>query len=393
MLDQQLKDTLKTVRWTNPKDLRVNPKNRNKHSKDQIIRLADIIKYQGWRFPIVVSNQSGYVVAGHGRLMAALSLGLTEVPVSFQNFESEEQAYAFMVSDNAIASWAELDLSGINTDLADLGPDFDINLLGIKDFTIDIEKLDPQCDEDDVPDNVEPKTKRGDIYQLGSHRLMCGDSTMIDDVEKLMNGNKADMVFTDPPYGINNDTAKGETYNNNNKAYDDSKTFDLKLLQLWDCDWVIWGGNYYDWIPNKRTETGWVVWDKRPTRESWDDTTREAADRIFGQHFEIAITNVTGVRGKMIRKTWGGFYGTAGNPDDAIVHRTQKPIELISHFLTDGHKTVLDYFGGSGSTLIACEKAARSCYTMELDPHYVDIIVARWEKYTGKQAELLNPPS
>src|ERR1035437_2514888 len=113
------------------------------------------------------------------------------------------QEYADVQADNAIASWAELDLSGINADIADLGPDFDIDVLGLKDFTLDVaEKLEPGCDEDEVPEQVEAKTKRGDIYKLGNHRLMCGDSTMIDDVERLMCGEKADMVFTDPPYGV-----------------------------------------------------------------------------------------------------------------------------------------------------------------------------------------------
>jgi DNA modification methylase len=238
-------------------------------------------------------------------------------------------------------------------------------------------------DADAVPEVTKfDFVKPGDIWTLGRHRLMCGDSTSKEDVAKLMNSSKSDMVFTDPPYGIKNDSAKGATYNNN-KAYDDSITFDLKQLPFLDCDWVIWGGNYYNWLPKNRTEIGWVVWDKRPTRETWDEKTREAADRIFGQHFEIAVTNISGIRGKMIRKTWGGFYGTAGNPEDAIVHRTQKPIELITHFLKSEHKIILDYFGGSGSTLIACEKTNRNCFMMELDPHYCAVILRRFAEYTG----------
>lgn len=131
-------------------ELKPNPKNRNIHSKDQIDRLAEIIKYQGFRNPITVSNQSGFIVAGHGRLEAAKQLGIEAVPVIYQDFESEEQEYAAQVSDNAIASWAELDLSGINADLGDLGPDFDIDLLGIKNFFIDppaLENIDHLADE------------------------------------------------------------------------------------------------------------------------------------------------------------------------------------------------------------------------------------------------------
>lgn len=122
----------------NPKDLKQHPKNRNKHDKDQIERLCKILTYQGWRYPIKVSKQSGFITSGHGRLMAALKLGLNEVPVSNQDYDSQEQEYADVQSDNAIASWAELDLSGINYDIQDLGPDFDIDLLGIKGFEIDL---------------------------------------------------------------------------------------------------------------------------------------------------------------------------------------------------------------------------------------------------------------
>jgi len=119
-------------------EIKENPKNRNKHTKEQIERLSDIIRYQGFRTPIVISNRSGLLVQGHGRLQAALSIGLRQIPALFQDFESEEQETAAGISDNAIASWAELDLSGINTDLGDMGPDFDIELLGIKDFTVDV---------------------------------------------------------------------------------------------------------------------------------------------------------------------------------------------------------------------------------------------------------------
>ena len=128
----------KDVRLVPIGELKANPKNRNIHPQDQIDRLAEIIQYQGFRQPVVVSNRSGLVVAGHGRLMAAKKLGLEQVPVLFQDFESEEQEYAFGVSDNAVAAWAELDLSGINLDIGDLGPDFDLDMLGIKGFTLDV---------------------------------------------------------------------------------------------------------------------------------------------------------------------------------------------------------------------------------------------------------------
>ena len=182
------------------------PDNMNKHPKEQIERLAKLIQYQGQRHPIIISKRSGFIVAGHGRWEAMKLLAKTDnwdqIAVDYQDFESEAQEYAFMTSDNAIAEWAELDLSAVNTKMLDLGPDFDVDLLGIKDFVIEpIEKFEPQADEDEVPDVVHPITRRGDIWLLGNHRLMCGDSTMIDDVEKLMNGEKF-FVYADPPYGI-----------------------------------------------------------------------------------------------------------------------------------------------------------------------------------------------
>ena len=159
------------------------PKNMNKHSEEQIMRLCKIIEYQGWRNPLIVQKGTNLIVAGHGRLLAAKHLNMEEVPVTYQEFESEEQLYACIVSDNAIASWAELDLGMINMEIENLGPDLDIDVLGIKDFVIEpLEKYDSE-NEDDVPELKEdPITKRGDVWILGNHRVMCGDSTMIDDV-------------------------------------------------------------------------------------------------------------------------------------------------------------------------------------------------------------------
>jgi hypothetical protein len=187
------------------KDLKPSRFQRNKHPKEQIERLAKIMREHGVRHPIHISKLSGEVCFGHGRWEAARANGWTEYPVVYQDFKDEQEEYACVQSDNAIAGWAELDLSAINTDLINLGPDFDIDLLGIKDFVLEpAEKL-PMCDDDEVPEVTEPIAKLGDIWQLGEHRLMCGDSTSIDAVEKLMNGEKAEMCFTDPPYGVNYD--------------------------------------------------------------------------------------------------------------------------------------------------------------------------------------------
>lgn len=387
------------------KDLKPHPKNRNTHSKEQIDRLIKIFKYQGIRHTIKISNLSGFIVAGHGRLEAAKKLKLKEFPVEYQDFESEEQEYAFLVSDNSIASWAELDLSGINTDIGDLGPNFDIELLGLKDFTIDVaEKLEPQCDEDEIPEKVEPKTKLGDIYRLGNHRLMCGDSTSIDAVEKLMDGNKADMVFTDPPYntGMSPKTNGGSTRLNH--MFDDDYTpeeWEQFLSSLASQYWMICKDESvcYICLNWKRshelvpfvTKAGFkfsnlIVWDKivhglgadyKYTHE-FIHVFKKGSPKLNTHQGDREYQDVWRIQRKM------------GKDED---HATKKPIELIERAINHAsskNNVVVDLFGGSGSTLIACEKTNRKCFMMELDPHYCDVIVARWEKYTGKKAELIN---
>lgn len=380
-------------------ELKPHPKNRNNHSEAQIDRLCEIIKYQGVRHPIKVSNLSGFISSGHGRLLAAKKLGMKRVPVSYQDYTDEAQEYADLIADNAIASWSELDLSGINSDIGDLGPDFEIDLLGIKDFVLEpTEKLDPQCDEDEVPEHVEPKAKLGDIYQLGRHRLMCGDSTSVDALEKLMNGQKADMVFTDPPYGMNLDTdyskmaGKGNRYK---KVIGDDTEFDPRFLLEFFRDVkeiFLWGADYY---ADKILKNGsWYVWDKRQS-DRLDIPL--SLDNVFGSSFELCWSKEKHRR-EIFRVVWTAGLGQGmdeerkgRNNTPNRVHPTQKPIDLILKFFDNFEENkVVDLYGGSGSTLIACEKTNRTCFMMELDPQYIDVIVARWEKYTGKKAELLN---
>jgi DNA modification methylase len=338
-------------------------------------------------------------------MLAALENGWSHAPVDYQDYENEEQEYADLTADNAIASWSELDLSGINADIGDIGP-FDLEFLGLRDFEVTVEdKLDPQSDEDSVPEHVEPRTKLGDIYQLGRHRLMCGDSTSIDAVEKLMAGAKADMVFTDPPY------------NTGMKAKPDS----TRLSHMFDDDFTdeAWeslltgmAGNY--WIASKDVSTFYVCLDWRRSHELvpcfkeagfkfsnlivWDKMVHGLGSDYKYTHEFIHVFK----KGKPVLVT------NQGNEDYQDIwhiqrkmgrdeeHATKKPIELVERALTHASKAgdlVIDLFGGSGSTLIACEKTGRSAYLMELDPKYCDVIVARWENYTGKKAELLSHPA
>lgn len=365
--------------------LKPHPKNRNKHPEDQIKRLARILEYQGWRYPVKVSKQSGFITSGHGRILAAKLNGWSEVPVNLQDYENEEQEYADVQADNAIASWAELDLAGINADLENLGPDFDIAMLGLKNFMLEPADKYGDQDADAIPENVPTQTKLGDLFQLGPHRLLCGDSTDKAQIERLMNGEKADMVYTDPPYGMNLDAdydsmsknsthVKGNAYKNvigDDEDYDPAHIFksfpDAKEVFLWGADY------FYDKLPPYGS---WLVWVKR----------NENMLEIIGNHFEVCWSKAKNHR-KVMYKWWSGV--TARNPEFTREHPTEKPISLNAEIIASHSEQgaiIVDIFLGSGSTLIACEKTNRKCFGMEIDPHYCDVIIARWEQFTGLKA-------
>lgn len=395
-----------------PKTLKDHPKNRNKHKKEQIDRLAELYAYHGVRHPIIVSKTSGYIVAGHGRKAAAIKAKIKEYPVVYQEFENQDKEYAFIQADNAIALWAELDLGGINTDILDLGPDFDINMLGIKDFVIEpAEKL-GLVDEDEVPEQVESKTKLGDIYQLGEHRLMCGDSTSIDAVEKLMNGHKADMVFTDPPYGVSYEKKTREIANQSKTrlkstiAGDDIGVDGLKEIisqAFVNINLVLADKSSYYICSPQGGEPGlmmmmmmqdagipcrhMIIWVKNAPVFSMGRLDYDYRHEPILYGWSPKRTHHKIMAGEHKNSVWE----IKREPNK--LHPTMKPVEIpvnaISNSCPSGGN-VLDLFGGSGSTLIACEKTNRKCFMMELDPYYCDVIVARWEKYTGKKGVLLN---
>lgn len=361
--------------------IKLNPKNRNKHPPEQIARLIEIITYQGFRRPVTISNRSGFLSCGEGRYLAAKEMGLKEIPAMRQDYATEEQEYADGIADNAIDKWAELDKSLILQDTLELGPDFNFDMLGMKDFMLP-EDFDPQADEDAVPEHVEPKTKLGDLYQLGSHRLLCGDSTDVLKVEQLMGGEKADMVFTDPPYGIDLDTDYSDMApksQKHKKVLNDDKDFEPGHLFLFGAEEMfLWGANYY---AKKLPDGGSLcVWDKYPTDQN---------DKRYGSAFEL-VWSKNKHKQSICRL---GSLNVGHHKREAIVHPTQKPVNVVEWFFERWGKTgdsVVDCYGGSGSTLIACEKTKRKCFMMELDPHYCDVIVKRWEDYTGKKAELVN---
>lgn len=363
------------------------PKNMHSHSVEQIDRLSKLIEYQGFRAPIVAQKGTNLIVAGHGRCLAAKKLGMKEVPVTYQEFESEAQLYAYIVSDNSIGkdTWASIDLDMVKLEIKNL--DIDLDLLGILDFKIEplVEVLDPQTDEDEVPEVIHPITRRGDMWLLGKHRLCCGDSTMIDDVEKLMNGEKADMVFTDPPYGYK--------YQSNHQSQHDMLKNDDKILDFLPICHAFMENNSAIYVcTSHQVVDKWkplveenfkyknmIIWKKN----NW--SMGDLKGSFAGQHEIILFAHKGSVtlEGKRDSDIWE-FNRVA--PD---LHPTMKPVELVEYAISKVMcNRVLDLFMGSGTTLIASEKSNRACYGMEFDEKYCDTIIKRWEKFTGKLATL-----
>lgn len=363
-------------------------KNSRTHSDEQVAQIAASIKEFGWTNPILIDGDNG-IIAGHGRLMAARKLGYKEIPTIELKDLTEAQKKAYIIADNRLALNAGWDNEMLKLEfdqLAELG--FDLELTG---FSLDeIADLAPLMIEEGLTDEdaapglpEEPITKVGDIYQLGRHRLMCGDSTSMDSVDKLMDGNKVDMVFTDPPYNVafNGRSGKHDVIKNDNMPEADFADFiaevcntiravDPKVYYIW-CNW-----NFYGVLQDKLDYKSCIVW----------------AKNVFGmgngyrhQH-EFCLFN-----GKIDQEIKNESDLWNVKKDTNYVHPTQKPVALSVRAFGNHVKllNVLDLFGGSGSTLIGAEQTGRSAFLMELDPKYCDVIVKRWENFTGKKAVLL----
>jgi len=391
------------IKYKKIEDLIPYVNNSRTHSDDQVAQIASSMKEFGWTNPILLDGENG-IIAGHGRLMAAKKLNQIEVPTIELAGLTEIQKKAYIIADNKLALNAGWNDEILKLEIAELkNAGFDLGLTG---FNVDeLKVFDPVIeglvDEDQVPEvPEEPITKLGDIYKLGNHRLMCGDSTSIDAIDKLMNGNKADVVFTDPPYGMFLDAdfskmgGNGSMTNRSGNKYDkvigDNNDFSPELINTVFASFdyckeiFLWGADYYaELLPNKNNGS-WVVWDKRLD---------ESADKMYGSTFELCWSKAKHKR-MMARVKWAGIFGMSKEHDKKRVHPTQKPVELVSwffdYFSLKDKKNVVDLYGGSGSTLIAAEKAGKNSYVMELDPKYCDVIVKRWEDFTGQKAELLS---
>lgn len=354
--------------------------NARKHTEEDVQTIINSIQEFGFNDPVGVWGENNIIVEGHGRFLAAKKLGIKEIPCIRLDELSDEQRKAYALAHNKTAEMSTWDFEKLEQELKELNSmelDFEMSDFGFDDILEDEEPTSILEDEPPEPP-TELKTKVGDLYILGNHRLICGDSTDPAVIDRLMDGAKADMVFTDPSYGIGIDGQKESKCANpkhNRKAHEfrgwdntrpDKSVFDY-ILSL-DIPSVIFGGNYFaDMLPATR---GWIYWSK-------------GQDGLTMSDGELAWTNVD----KPLRCV------TVNRANlGKTVHPTQKPLKVVEFCLdyAGGGEVVLDLFGGSGSTLIACEQLNRTCYMCELDPHYVDVIINRWEVFTGQTAELIS---
>ena len=407
--------------------------NNPRNNEEAVEYVANSIREFGWQQPLVVDKDL-VIIAGHTRYKAALKLGLDSAPVVIADSLTEEQVKAYRLADNKTAEAATWNEEALLAELGEIG--IDMTMFGFDPKMIAGE--DPEVVEDDVPDVEETtETKRGDIFILGDHRLMCGDSTSEEDLKKLMAGERADMVFTDPPYGVSIGD-KNKTLNSAQKAgriLENIANDTLPTEELYkvlvkafanlkkngakeSCSYYVTspqGGelcmmmmmmmkdaglpvrHVLIWVKNAATfSLGRLDYDYRhePIFYTWSKS-----HKFYGDYSTSVIDDTLDInkmkKAELVELVRKLMYP---NQDSVIyenkplrndLHPTMKPVKLVARFIHNNSKkgeAIVDIFGGSGSTLIACEQLKRKCYMMELDPKYCDVIVKRWENLTGRKA-------
>lgn len=355
------------------------------HTDEQIEQIKKSIQEFGFNDPVGVWH--GECVEGHGRIIAARQLGMTEIPIIRLDDLTDEQRRAYMLVHNKLTMNTDFDFELLDSELGDI-LDIDMSEFG---FDIEIEEEDPiEAVEDNYePIDVEARCKTGDVWQLGNHRLICGDSTDPAVIDRLMNGVKADMVFCDAPYGYKYESNYQDKYE---MLQNDDKILDF-IPAIWGamkdncpvyefCGWQSLK-QWLEYFENTSLDLkNVIIWKKN----NWSMGDLKGA--YAGQYEVILYLNKGRVELNGARDTdiW------EFDREPPKMHPTMKPIELIAYALNKSSKkddVVLDCFGGSGSTLIACEQTGRKCYTCEIDPKYADVIIARYEKLTGNKAILL----
>ena len=380
--------------------------NNPRHNDNAVDAVVNSIREFGFKVPLVVDSE-GVIVAGHTRYKAAKKLGLKTVPCIVADDLTDEQVKAFRLADNKVGELATWALDTLKVELDNIG-EIDMSEFGFSLDGIGEEPQEVQEDDFDEEPPEEPTSKLGDIYQLGEHRLMCGDSTNAEHVAKLMDGAKADMVFTDPPYNVNyadkniflNNADKGnriqDDIENDHAGSDETAKNDLWLPAFKnmidnsadDCSIYVTmpqGGTHMMMMMMSAQEAGWqvkheLIWVKNNHVLGRVDYLYKHEPILFGWKDKHKFYG----NGEHTKSVW-----EIPKPQKSDLHPTMKPIALIANALLNSSQeedNILDVFGGSGSTLIACEQLNRKCYMMEMSPKYVDVIIKRWEEYTGKKA-------
>ena len=375
-----------------------------RRNQSAVSKVAASIKEYGFRQPIVV-DEGGVVIAGHTRLLAAQSLGLESAPVHVAEGLTPQQVKAYRIADNRTSEESEWDMELLALELEALKAEgCALEPLGFEDSELDSMlgqsvEVEGLTDPDEVPEVEEPFLRSGDLLELGGHRLLCGDATKAEDVERLMDGKKAGMVFTDPPYNIDYDNIKHSKF----------KVRSIVNDSMPDADWEVFCQGIADSIAV--TTDGCVYVCHAPNNDG--RTMASVLDTSFHPSTTVIWNKdvFTLGRGKYQNKhepIWFGWVKSGkaftdkrdlanvwdlSRPKASKLHPTMKPIELVSRAIGHASKSgdvVFDLFLGSGSTLIACEKTGRKCYGMEIAPHYCDVIVERWTAFTGQDELILN---
>ena len=364
-------------------------------SEKEYNKLKNVIIRRGFSVPVYIwEDKEGikHLLDGHGRRRVLTTEGWND-PIPYLKIPAKDMQEAMARLLEITSQYQKITQEGIDEFIGK----YELNEAEVYEATsFDAltsygETEEPEVEEDEAPEVDEsetPKSKLGEVYQLGRHRLMCADSTVKENVELLMDGNKADMVFTDPPYGIDLDTdstkisggwagvVKGATNKKYSKVINDNIDYDATHI-FRDFDYVkeifLWGANYFaNTLPNL-TKSSWIVWDK----------TNDSTIYTIGSEFEL-LWSKQKHRQEIIKTRWAGAMGTETQDTKKRIHPTQKPLECLTPIInkySDPKAVIIDPFLGSGSTLIACEQTDRTCYGMEISESYTDVVRKRWAKY------------
>lgn len=392
------------IEMVDPNILKAAEYNPRKMKKGQHRKLNRSIQEFGFVEPIVANRYPGrenIIIGGHQRLSEAIELGLKEVPVNYISVPLDKEKLLNIALNKIVGEWDDEKLVDLITDLDDTHSD--LTLSGFEDAEIR-RLLKEDVNEDDIPTEIEKRCQVGDLWQLGKHRLLCGDATKPEDIHLLMNGQKADLVFTDPPYGVNYEKKTNEILGNS-RTSSQIASDDLKLPEL---EQMI--RKAFRNIANNLSEkASYYICSPQGGEMGLMMMMMMKEESIPCRHVIIwAKNNAVFSMGRLdysykhepILYGWQNkheFYWKnevslwdIDRPAVSKLHPTMKPVSLCARAIRNSSKTddiILDTFGGSGSTLIAAEQLGRKCYMLELDPHYCDVILTRWEKWTGNKAE------